>query len=92
MELPEQLHEVAKSMALGNVLSDWNELSWDEVIAILEAEHEDSPYAWLSDERITVWEPFETQPPVFLLEQLDSLYGEFLSAMTAGYNAGKEAS
>jgi hypothetical protein len=85
--LPDHLERLAENMALGNVLSDWSDLPWDEVVDILETEGEDNHYTGVQDDRITVWEPFENHPPVFITEQLDSLKREFLSAMTIGYTA-----
>lgn len=87
INLPDHLIRQAEQMALGNVLSDWNDLSYDEVVSILDAEGEDNFYTGVRDERIMMWEPFENYPPSFILEQLDSFRREFLSAMQAGYTS-----
>ena len=85
--LPDHLTIIAENMALGNVLSDWSDLSWDEVTDIIATEIENSPYDCVQDERITVWQPFEDESHEVVLEALGGFKREFLSAMTIGYTA-----
>jgi hypothetical protein len=84
------LEQDAETRALGHVLSDWSDLTWDEVIDILKREAEVDWCATVQDKRITVWEPFEDETVTFIYEQLWSHRREFLESMDVAIQTTKE--
>jgi len=82
--LPEHLERLAENMALGELLTEWDEsLSYSDVRDILE-KHFDG---FVTDERVTVWQVFENSSGSDIDDQLESMRRAFLRAMTAGYTA-----
>jgi hypothetical protein len=82
--LPDHLQRLAETMALGEVLTDWDEsLSYSDVRDILDKHFDE----FVTDERLTVWQVFELSSGSDIDDQLESMRRAFLRAMTAGYTA-----
>lgn len=75
MELSPEVIEWCKTEALGQCLTEWGELTYEEVIESLEADEQGYP----SHEEISVWQPFEGQWAEFLVDQIESLYDSYIS-------------
>lgn len=82
--LPDHLTTIAGILALGEVFTDWDEnLSYEDILEIVNAK----PDEWVTDDRLTVWAPFEHTSGSDLDDQLESMKRAFLRAMTIGYTA-----
>lgn len=82
--LPDHLTTLAENMALGEVFTDWDDsLSFADILDIVNAQ----PDEWVTDDRLTVWAPFEHTSGSDLDDQLESMKRAFLRAMTIGYTA-----
>lgn len=75
MELSENIIEECQRRALGQVLSDWGNLSYSEVVESLEGDEQSYP----SHPDIVVWQPFEDQWAEFLVEHIEDLFSSFKS-------------
>lgn len=73
MELSHEVIEACKHEALANVLTSWDELSYEEVIERLEACD-----TYFEDEDILVWEVYENYFASAVVEVIENLYGSFL--------------
>jgi hypothetical protein len=82
--LPDHLTTLAENMALGEVLTEWGGLTYDEVSAICET----AGHNTVDDDRIIVWQVFENSSGSDISDQLDSMNRAFLTAIEAGYRAG----
>jgi hypothetical protein len=69
MELSPEIIEECKQKAMGLVLSEWGELTYEEVIERLEDIGTE-----VDDEDIIVWEAMENYWADFLCEQIESNY------------------
>lgn len=78
MELSPAIIEWCKGQALGQVLTSWGDLSYEQVIESLEADEQSYP----SHEDIMVWLPFEDQWAEFIVEQIQSLYDSYVACAT----------
>jgi hypothetical protein len=70
MELSPEIIEECKRNAMGLVLSEWGELTYEEVIERLE----NTGAEYVDDESILVWEAMENYWADFLCEQIESNY------------------
>jgi hypothetical protein len=75
MELSDSIINNCQQRALGQVLTDWGSLSYNEVIESLEADDQSYP----SHPDIMVWQPFEDQWAEFIVEQIQELFLSFRS-------------
>lgn len=57
--------------ALGQFLTDWPDLSYGDILDILR--HQDNHFA-VTDERITVWQPFERDSGDYIADQIEDLH------------------
>ena len=73
MSLPAAVVEICQREALGQTLSEYNELTFDEVIESLEKDG----FEVNSNDDIIVWEPFEFWAGDDIAEQIQSLYSAF---------------
>lgn len=73
MSLPAAVVQMCQMEALGQTLSDYNELTYDEVIESLEKDGVDVN----SNDDIIVWEPFEFWSGERISEQIQSLSSAF---------------
>lgn len=73
MELSPEIIEACKHEALGNVLTSWENLSYEEVLERLE-----DTEGIVDDEDILVWEVFENYNADVIAEAIENLYGSFL--------------
>jgi hypothetical protein len=82
--LPDHLERLAENMALGELLTDWDDsLSYSDVRDILNKHFDE----FVTDERLTVWQVFELSSGSDIDDQLESMRRAFLRAMTAGYTS-----
>lgn len=95
--LPEEVIEQAKRHALGQVLSGWSHddadgnefvLSYEDVLDIL---RQPENGLFVSDERIMVWEAFESENGDFLAEHIEDLYRTYLELATSAVQAERES-
>lgn len=84
--LPAHLKELAENMALGEVLTEWGDLTYAEVSEVCET----AGHKTVDDDRIIVWQVFENSCGSDISDQLDSMARAFERAIEAGYTAGKE--
>lgn len=68
MELSPNTLEHCQFLALGQVLSDWSDLTFEQVMTVLE---ENPPFEQVEDDRITVWQPFEDYEAGELIELIE---------------------
>jgi hypothetical protein len=66
--------EWCQNEALGQVLSDWGDLTYYQVIESLESDGQ----GYSSHKDIVVWQPFEDQWADFVADQISSLYTSYL--------------
>ena len=74
-QLPTELVQLCERSALGQALTDWQSLSYDEVLDILRSPENE---LWVNDERILVWLPFEDVSGDFLADHIESLFKSFI--------------
>jgi hypothetical protein len=74
MALSPAIIDWCKQEALGQVLTSWGDLTYEDVIESLEGDEQSYP----SHEDILVWQPFEGQWAEFLVDQIESLYSSYV--------------
>lgn len=87
MALTNKLTELCQQQALGQVLTDWEDLTYDEILVELYAAEDDAP----DHDEIVVWQQFEDWSGIELAHQIEAVYSAFeevaLSAVEETKNA-----
>lgn len=91
MELSPEIIEWCKYEALGQVLTEWENMDktpcgYEEVIESLEKDGD----TWNSNDKISVWVAFEDQWATFLADQIQSLYDSYISCAEFALKNTKE--
>jgi hypothetical protein len=81
--LPDSVVEWCEQEALGQVLSEWNERQYEQVLSGLETENQ----TILDD--IIVWQPFEGQANDWVADQIMSLCKSYLDCAEFALKEGK---
>lgn len=74
MELSPEIIKESEDIALGLVLSDWGNLTYEEVLESLGQDEQDYP----SHKEILVWQPHEDKWAEFILEEIENNYARLI--------------
>ena len=89
MALSTKIIKEVEDIALGLVLSNWGDLTYQEVLDSLEQDEQDYP----SHEKISVWVAHDGQWAEFILEQIENNYArliQFAEFVKEDINSTKE--
>jgi len=74
MKLSPEIIKESERIALGLVLSDWGNLTYEEVLESLGKDEQDYP----SHKEIVVWQPHEDKWAEFILEEIENNYARLI--------------
>jgi hypothetical protein len=83
-----ELELQAQRHSLGQYLTDWQELSYGDVLDILRSKENEF---WVSDERIMVWQPFEDVSGDFIADQIETLHTVMSQLALDAYLLGEQS-
>lgn len=91
--MPSALQKEAQTRALSFTLSRWeddkqNELSYEDVLDVL---RQPANQAWVTDERILVWEAFEGHGGERVAEIIEDLYGSYMAMANSAIRVERSA-
>lgn len=92
MKLPNNIVNACKYHALASILSDWGNLSYEQVIESLERDGQvaHAIKAYNSNEDILVWEPLENYTSLEILDFIQNNYDNFIEVATLAMEYGQE--